>query len=239
MSEINSLVSKYVKSVNKPGINPNEAFGLLEILCDKCQNLTIIIDLTSKSICHINKPAEEYFGFTIKELKKHGQSIADQVIHPDFSHVFPLAIANFSEESNYDIIYSYMYYLKTTQGWQWVYGCSQVAIFDENRIPKFILVIGSSVNDILDSTNSTTDMFIKDMPVFQNLKIEAYLALSKREKEILLLISKEWTSKEIAQKLFLSKATIDAYRKKILKLLNVKSAIGLTKYVLLFEDEED
>ncbi len=238
MSEINSTVSKFIKAVNKPDISNNDALILLENLCNNCQNLTIIVDLASNCICHINKIAGEYFGYSIDELKKHGNLIASDVIHPDFLHLFPLAITHFNNESNNDKSYSYMYNLRTLQGWQWVYGCSQIAIFDENKIPKFIVVVGKSVNDILDNSK-TNEKFISDIASFKNLQFDAYMALSKREKEILLLISKEWTSKEIAEKLFLSKASIDSYRKKILKLLNVKSAIGLTKYVLLFEEDED
>lgn len=56
------------------------------------------------------------------------------------------------------------------------------------------------------------------------------VTLTDKEKEILVLISKEFTTKEIADKLFLSKRTIEGYRDKIISKLNVKNTIGAVMY---------
>ena len=53
--------------------------------------------------------------------------------------------------------------------------------------------------------------------------------LSKREKEIITLIAEEFTSEEMAQKLFVSKHTIEAHRKNIFLKLQVKNIAGLIK----------
>ncbi len=51
--------------------------------------------------------------------------------------------------------------------------------------------------------------------------------LSNREKEIIQLIAKEYTTEEIAEKLTISKHTIEAHRKNIFFKLNVKNIAGL------------
>ena len=56
--------------------------------------------------------------------------------------------------------------------------------------------------------------------------------LTKREKEILELILKSHTSKEIASLLDISKLTVDTHRKHILKKLEVSSLIDLLKLVI-------
>lgn len=56
--------------------------------------------------------------------------------------------------------------------------------------------------------------------------------LSGREKEILALIVKELTSEEIAQKLFISKKTVDTHRAHLLEKSNSKSTIGLVKFAI-------
>ncbi len=61
---------------------------------------------------------------------------------------------------------------------------------------------------------------------------EELAALSVREKEILSLIVKENTSEEIAQKLFISKKTVDNHRTNILEKTGCKSTIGLVKYAI-------
>lgn len=57
-------------------------------------------------------------------------------------------------------------------------------------------------------------------------------SLTKREKEVLKLIAEEYTTQEIADKLFLSKHTIEGYRKNLISKLEVRNLAGLTKYAI-------
>jgi len=61
---------------------------------------------------------------------------------------------------------------------------------------------------------------------------EATNSLSDREIDILRLIVQEHNSSEIADILNLSVHTIDSYRKSLLKKINVKNTVGLTKFAL-------
>ncbi len=54
--------------------------------------------------------------------------------------------------------------------------------------------------------------------------------LNKREMQILLLISMEYTNEQIAEKLYLSKRSIDKYRQNLLEKFGVKNTAGLIRY---------
>jgi DNA-binding NarL/FixJ family response regulator len=54
--------------------------------------------------------------------------------------------------------------------------------------------------------------------------------LSKREKEILKYIAEEYTTPEIAEKLFISQYTVNTHRKNLISKLGVKNVAGLVKY---------
>jgi len=56
--------------------------------------------------------------------------------------------------------------------------------------------------------------------------------LTAREQEILMLICKEFSSKEIGEKLFISTGTVDTHRKNLLLKLGVSNTVGLVKYAL-------
>jgi len=56
--------------------------------------------------------------------------------------------------------------------------------------------------------------------------------LSKREIEVLKLICDEYTSQEIADKLFISKRTVDAHRQKIIDKIGAKNTVGLVVYAI-------
>jgi DNA-binding NarL/FixJ family response regulator len=55
---------------------------------------------------------------------------------------------------------------------------------------------------------------------------------SEREKEIIELICKEMTNKEIAEKLFLSVRTVEGHRLNVLEKMNVKNSVGVVVYAI-------
>lgn len=56
--------------------------------------------------------------------------------------------------------------------------------------------------------------------------------LSERELEILKLIVAEYSSEQIADKLFISKRTVDSHRKNILAKTKIKTLVGLIKFAI-------
>lgn len=67
---------------------------------------------------------------------------------------------------------------------------------------------------------------------FNPYKKTAKAEFSEREIEIIDLVCKELTNKEIADKLFLSVRTVEGHRLKILEKMNVKNSVGLVVYAL-------
>lgn len=56
--------------------------------------------------------------------------------------------------------------------------------------------------------------------------------LSERETEVLKLICSEYTNQEIAQKLFISKRTVESHRQRILDKVGAKNTVGLVIYAI-------
>ncbi|KAA2239084.1 response regulator transcription factor [Chitinophaga agrisoli] len=65
-----------------------------------------------------------------------------------------------------------------------------------------------------------------------NKEKETLEMLTSREKDVLKLIAEEYTTQEIADKLFLSKHTIESYRKTLILKLKVRNLAGLTRYAV-------
>ena len=61
---------------------------------------------------------------------------------------------------------------------------------------------------------------------------QVFEVLSGREREILQLIAEGFTSKEIADKLFISNKTVDTHKKNIMERTNTNSVAGLTRYAI-------
>ena len=85
---------------------------------------------------------------------------------------------------------------------------------------------GSYFEQSLDSKIDSNHYFIDDfMRKFQ---------LTRREVEIIRMIEKEYTSKEIGDNLFISEFTVGTHRKNIMRKLDVKNIAGLLKIARQF-----
>lgn len=62
--------------------------------------------------------------------------------------------------------------------------------------------------------------------------LEAIHLLTEREREVLELIAAEYTNDEIADKLFISKRTVETHRKNMMSKTNANSIVGLLKYAV-------
>lgn len=62
-----------------------------------------------------------------------------------------------------------------------------------------------------------------------NFSSNSQRSISKREREILILIIKEYSTKEIANLLHVSYETVTSHRKNILKKLSVRNTAGMVR----------
>ncbi len=56
--------------------------------------------------------------------------------------------------------------------------------------------------------------------------------ISDRERAVLVLIAEEYSTKEIAERLNIASSTVESHRANLLKKLNLKSSVGLTRFAL-------
>jgi len=76
-----------------------------------------------------------------------------------------------------------------------------------------------------------SDEVIEELKRTSTLKKENEEAhLTERELEIIKLIEKEFSNKQIAEQLFISERTVETHRKNIFRKTNTNSIIGLVKY---------
>ncbi len=94
---------------------------------------------------------------------------------------------------------------------------------------EFMLAIKTILNGEKYFSKEIKDIYTENK---FSKKRASEIKLTKREVDVITLIAQEYTSNEIADKLFLSKHTIESYRKKIISKLNVRNLAGLTKYAM-------
>ena len=126
---------------------------------------------------------------------------------------------------------------------------------DDLRIIKAVMKLGSSgyltkkcvgenIIEAIQSISSGEEYFCKHVrekifttvtkgnPKMNKPELPINFILTERELEIIILISLEFSGKEISDHLFISTNTVETHRKNIMKKLDAKNSISLVKYAI-------
>jgi DNA-binding NarL/FixJ family response regulator len=98
---------------------------------------------------------------------------------------------------------------------------------------ELIAAIKTILNDKVFYSNEVAIKLIESKKRTTS-SIDKY-SLTKRELEILKLITEEKTNDEISTYLFIAKRTVDSHRQNLLNKLGVKNTVGLTKIAIEFK----
>ncbi len=112
---------------------------------------------------------------------------------------------------------------------------TKIIIFSSRNEPQYInQAIYNGANSYIFKSSSMVTK--KDLLVIKggspHCNLGNYIALSKREQEILPLIVLGYTNKEIATKMFISPKTVEAHKTKIMQKLNLASHAELLHYAV-------
>ncbi len=94
---------------------------------------------------------------------------------------------------------------------------------------ELLMAVDSVLNDKIHFDRTILDKWMKRQRQEAKQEKEPQVNLSQRELEVLKLIAEEFTSKEIADKLFISKQTVDTHRQHIMDKTGVRTLAGIVK----------
>jgi len=76
------------------------------------------------------------------------------------------------------------------------------------------------------------EKMVQNMIRFRDSNAKAAPVITQREKQVLQLIAEEYSTQEIADKLFISFRTVENHRQRLLQKLDVKNTVGLVKVAI-------
>jgi DNA-binding CsgD family transcriptional regulator len=248
-SEIEKIQKDYFKTINKQHFIENDLdysilekdIKILEML-NVIENSAIsIFDLYQQKHIFLSSRFETIFGFNISEAHEEGNEYFDKKVHPDdffnamkiASYFLKLAFSlPIEERKDYKLINDYRIknaedkYIRVIEQFQ------ALELDKHGNIWLALCVMDLSPNQDISLPLQNKVINFKAGELYHFPDSFKEVSLSKREKEILSLISDGLISKEIADNLFISVHTVNTHRQKILEKLDVANsheAIKLAK----------
>lgn len=210
-----------------------------------------VIDYTKRKHVGISGQLTEMIGYAPSDLMDNGLDfVIDKFQKDDFKvyneSIFTKVIdtlKEFPQEKHDDLLFSFNYRAKNHEG-KWIHLYQQVS-YVTDPVTKLPLYNIGMVTDISPIKKNNCMAFSVDKKNngqgflnFKNLSTEYFYPdpeesqLSKREKEVLGWLAEGYSSKQIADKLYLSESTIIIHRKNMLKKTNAKNIAELIRYAI-------
>jgi Response regulator containing a CheY-like receiver domain and an HTH DNA-binding domain len=177
-----------------------------------------------------NRKGHDLIGYSREEIDQLKYDFLKTLIHPDDHEIVPTSYSWHSDDhSEMTFICIYRIRPKNSTQYHWLYNQTIVIGFFEDGSPKKSLSVAMEISEVMHTDNQLSNA-LKEIA---RLKNELRLShLTKREKEVLGLIAKGKTDKEIASELFISITTAKKHRTNLIVKTEVKNTAELVAFAM-------
>lgn len=206
----------------------------LHRLRDKCDFLekvihgvpaNIYISTLDQGVVWCNQTNEETLGYTLQEiLEMGGMNYMKAIVHPEDQHIPEDSIDHYQQFDGAEFGGLFRAKHKNGKEYKWFMGWAKAFRKNEEGCVKEVICVDVDMSPRMN----TEDQLIQALR--ENLKQKNRLlmkSLRKREVEILKYICQGFSTREIAEKLFISANTVSTHRKSIQRKLGTSNVADL------------
>lgn len=117
-------------------------------------------------------------------------------------------------------------------GWKWFFVSFQILPASDGTPSSSVILMAQDASNL--KTHQEQIQRILPAAPLPDADYLRFSSLTKREKDVLALITKGFTSQQIADALFVAVSTIETHRKRIKQKLEARNTIDLIRYATLF-----
>lgn len=175
-----------------------------------------------------NGQFQRILGYTYHTLNKLFKKNWKQLYHPDDTDVIQKKLHALSKSENKP--FSGFFRMKHKEKhWKWLYCRALNVQINHGRNSKLIFGIAFDVSDQMHTQHQFHELFKKYKRDDNKIEIDT---LTPRERQVIALLSKGYSCREIAKRLVLSFHTISTHRKNIARKLNISNKASLVQFAI-------
>jgi len=216
----------------------------LELVLGLSPCLSWILDVRTQKFNLVSNNVEQLLGYKASSFRKYGLAYLNELIHPEDRKTVwrrttdlwkNMQIMPVSQRQSY--CFNRNYRLRRANG-EYIYLLEQTSVLqtDANGVVTHLLSVFSDVTDLIKkdaasiSAKSVSPIKVTLKDTYDKSKSEA--KLSKRERQIVKLVAEGYSSKVIADQLFISYHTVNTHRRNIIEKTHSRNTSGLVQFAI-------
>lgn len=197
-------------------------------------SIIIIVNLRTKRVEFMSERGLKILKTTLQDLKDMGSSYFEAFFNTDDSRNYMPRFFSMLEENHPENVFSYFQQVKARdeQEWGWYVTSTKVLMCDDDGNPYLIISAAHPAEELKGITYKIERLLDENRMMHE--QFAKYAQLTKREKEIIVLLVAGNSSATIAEKLFISFSTVEQHRKNIKNKLSLKTLPQLVRFAQAF-----
>ena len=194
----------------------------------------LVTDLNKLTTVYMNQSGCNILKHSAEELHELGPEYFQRFFVPEEMGVFVPTYLNMQKEQNPSRIYNFAHRVKTMSDstYKWYFASAKLLYEPGKAVAdKMLLIVNevNSLNYIAKKINS-----VLDESEWMKKNFQKFCRLSRREKEIIVLLAHGKSSSEISDILNITRLTVNTHRRNINEKLEIASFSALYKFANVF-----
>jgi DNA-binding CsgD family transcriptional regulator len=198
-------------------------------------SIIIVHDLRDTSVVYMSERGLKILGVTLDELIAMGPDYHIHFFNAEDAKDYVPKIMGLLERNNNDEVVSVFQQVKHAENneWRWYLSGTKIFMHDDKGAPLMTITNAIPV-DAQHHMAAKAQRLLNENNFLRN-NHHVFNLLSKREKEILKLIAKGFSSVQIAKSLHISEMTAITHRRNIRKKLKTETMYDITLFAQAFD----
>lgn len=207
---------------------------MIEEIGDYIPGSAMIQNLNTMTNIYMNKEGCDILKHSKEELELLGPSYFEKFFPPEEVAFLSKELFKFTIEQDYNKNYSFFQRVRPNDqtDYKWYFTTSRLCKHPENGALPNLMHIAIEVNSLNLASHQISAICNDSSYILKHYR--EFNLLSKREKEIICLISQGISSYEIGERLFISIHTVNNHRKNIMHKLDIVSISQLIRFAVAF-----
>ncbi|TND10598.1 MAG: LuxR family transcriptional regulator [Bacteroidetes bacterium] len=201
---------------------------LLDLVMNHVPAVIFMIDTTRNRITWVNQRLKQLLGFTTDQAMNGGTKFLRELIGRDDFHHIQQAVEYFNSRKGNE--YKTLLHMHDSYNEEHIMSATVAPLQREEKGK-----VSSVICIALDVTRQTeTQQELKQMlrAMVSNGSDKVIRSITRREYDVLRLIAREYSTKQIAEELNISIPTVETHRRNLLRKVEVKNTAGLVRFAV-------